>query len=259
MAAVLACGPESVISHRTAAQHWRLQARRAGPIEISVPVAVDRRPRGALLHRRRSLAPGDRTVHVGIPTPVTTPIRTLVDIATQLGERQLEAAVNEADKRDLAHPEELRNALDGMTRQPGVGRLRRLLDRRVFRLTDSQLERTFLGLVRSWGLPVPETRRVVNGFRVDFYWRALGLVVETDGLRYHRTPAQQTKDRLRDQAHTAGWLDDHQVHSRPDPLRTGGSAPGPERRHCPPGRTPRCRLACIGCAGGTPSPILIRG
>jgi very-short-patch-repair endonuclease len=204
MAAVLACGPESVISHRTAAQHWRLQARRAGPIEISAPVAVDRRPRGVLLHRRRSLAPGDRTVHVGIP--VTTPIRTLVDIATQLGERQLEAAVNEADKRDLAHPEELRNALDGMTRQPGVGRLRRLLDRRVFRLTDSQLERTFLGLVRSWGLPVPETRRVVNGFRVDFYWRALGLVVETDGLRYHRTPAQQTKDRLRDQAHTAAGL-----------------------------------------------------
>jgi very-short-patch-repair endonuclease len=46
----------------------------------------------------------------------------------------------------------------------------------------------------------------VNGFRVDFYWPELGLVVETDGLRYHRTPAQQTRDRLRDQAHAAAGL-----------------------------------------------------
>jgi very-short-patch-repair endonuclease len=43
----------------------------------------------------------------------------------------------------------------------------------------------------------------VNGFDVDFYWPDLDLVVETDGLRYHRTPAQQTRDRLRDQTHLA--------------------------------------------------------
>jgi very-short-patch-repair endonuclease len=46
----------------------------------------------------------------------------------------------------------------------------------------------------------------VNGFRVDFYWSELGLVVETDGLRYHRTPAQQAKDRIRDQAHIAAGM-----------------------------------------------------
>jgi very-short-patch-repair endonuclease len=46
----------------------------------------------------------------------------------------------------------------------------------------------------------------VNGFRVDFYWPELGLVVETDGLTYHRTPAQQAEDRRRDQAHTAAGL-----------------------------------------------------
>ena len=47
---------------------------------------------------------------------------------------------------------------------------------------------------------------MVNGFKVDFYWPELGLVVETDGLRYHRTPAEQARDRLRDQAHTAAGL-----------------------------------------------------
>ncbi|HSR22622.1 MAG TPA: DUF559 domain-containing protein, partial [Candidatus Eisenbacteria bacterium] len=45
-----------------------------------------------------------------------------------------------------------------------------------------------------------------NGFRVDFHWPELALVVETDGLRYHRTPAQQARDRLRDQAHASAGL-----------------------------------------------------
>jgi very-short-patch-repair endonuclease len=50
------------------------------------------------------------------------------------------------------------------------------------------------------------TKQWVNGFEVDFYWPGLGLVVETDGLRYHRTPAEQARDRLRDQAHTAAGM-----------------------------------------------------
>lgn len=61
-------------------------------------------------------------------------------------------------------------------------------------------------LVRRAGLPQPETGRCVNGFEVDFYWPDLALVVETDGLRYHRAPAQQARDRVRDQAHAAAGL-----------------------------------------------------
>ena len=53
---------------------------------------------------------------------------------------------------------------------------------------------------------MPLTRVRVNGYEVDFYWPDLGLVVETDGLAYHRTPAQQAADRVRDQAHTAAGL-----------------------------------------------------
>ena len=51
---------------------------------------------------------------------------------------------------------------------------------------------------------MPETGREINGFRVDFFWRELGLVVETDGLRYQRTPSQQARDHRRDQIHAAG-------------------------------------------------------
>jgi very-short-patch-repair endonuclease len=118
----------------------------------------------------------------------------------------LEAAINQADKLDLIRPDLLRAALEEMRGQDGVRLLRRLLDRRTFRLTDSELERRFLGLIRSARLPRPETRKLVNGFRVDFHWPDLGLIVETDGLRYHRTPAQQARDRRRDQAHTAAGL-----------------------------------------------------
>ena len=73
-------------------------------------------------------------------------------------------------------------------------------------LTDSELERRFLPIARRAGLPPPQTGRPVNGFKADFFWPELGLVVETDGLRYHRTPIQQTRDRVRDQAHAAAGL-----------------------------------------------------
>ena len=81
-----------------------------------------------------------------------------------------------------------------------------MLDRRTLSLTDSELERRFLSIAREAGLPQPQTQHDVNGFTVDFYWPDLGLVVETDGLRYHRTPAAQARDRLRDQALTAAGL-----------------------------------------------------
>jgi very-short-patch-repair endonuclease len=130
----------------------------------------------------------------------------LIDIATQLEPDQLEAAINEADKLDLIDPEELRLAIDRAVHRPGVRALRRSLDRRTFRLTDSELERRFLRLIRKARLPLPQTGQCVNGFKIDFYWPELRLVVETDGLRYHRTTAQQTRDRVRDQTHTAAGL-----------------------------------------------------
>jgi very-short-patch-repair endonuclease len=204
MAAVLSCGPEAALSHESAAALWEIWPERRGEIEVSVPAGRFPRRPGIAIHRRASLSAEERTRRDGIP--VTTPVCTLVDLATRLRRDQLEAAVNEADKRGLSDPETLRSAIDAMERRPGVPALRRMLDSRTFTITDSELERRFLPVARRAGLPGPETGRVVNGFRVDFYWPELGLVVETDGLRYHRTPAQQARDRLRDQTHAAAGL-----------------------------------------------------
>jgi very-short-patch-repair endonuclease len=130
-------------------------------------------------------------------------VRTLLDVACGLGDGPIERIVNEADRVDLIDPETLRGELRAYRGQRGVARLRLLLDRRTFRLTDSELERWFLPEVRRAGMPLPLTRQRLNGFKVDFFWPGLRLVVETDGLRYHRTPAQQARDRVRDQAHLA--------------------------------------------------------
>ena len=166
-----------------------------------MPGHVLRRHAGIVVRRRASF---EATSHEGIP--VTTPICTLVDEAAMLAPNELEAAVNQADSLDLVDPEELRAALDEIGPRRGVPPLRRLLDRRTFVLTDSELERLILPLARRAGLSRPETRCWVNRFKVDFHWPDLGLIVETDGLRYHRTAAKQAEDRLRDQVHAAAGL-----------------------------------------------------
>jgi very-short-patch-repair endonuclease len=201
LAAVLSCGPGAALSHLDAAALWKMLAKRAGPIHVSVAAPADPRRDGVVVHRRAGF---ETTIRSGIP--VTTPACTLVDLASRLTRDHLEAAVNEADKRDLIDPEALRTALDGMAGRRGAAALRRALDRPTFAVTDSELERRFLPIARRAGLPQPQTGVRLNGFKVDFYWPDLGLVVETDGLRYHRTPGEQARDRLRDQAHTAAGL-----------------------------------------------------
>lgn len=204
MAALLACGQGAVLSHFSAAALWRIGFEQRGVIDISLPSHSHRAVFGLRIHRRPSLRSCDVTAEFGIP--VTTPVQTLIDMALRLDRRGAERMINEADKYDLVHPPELREVLEERVGEPGVARLREILDRRTFRLTKEELERRFLPLARKAGLPVPLTGQWVNEFEVDFYWPDLGLVVETDGLRYHRTPAEQARDRLRDQAHTAAGL-----------------------------------------------------
>jgi very-short-patch-repair endonuclease len=205
LAAVLTCGHGAVLSDGSAGALLEILPRHVGPIDVSVSARVARRGRpGIAVHRRAWLAAEDCFEHRGIP--VTRPARTLVDLATCLDQETLERAIGEADKRNLIDPGSLRRELDRFAGRPGVAALRETLDRHTFTLTDSALERRLLPLVRDVGLRPPQTQQRLNGFRVDFYWPDLGLVVETDGLRYHRTPAQQAHDRVRDQTHAAAGL-----------------------------------------------------
>ena len=204
MAAVLACGEGAMLSHGSAAALWGIGVERRGRIDISIRRRGEHRRAGLRVRSRPSLPAADVTRRNRIP--VTTPARTLLDQATELGPVALERAVNDADKRDLIDPEALREALERYTGEPGVQVLRTLLDKHTFQLSDSDLEIYFRPIARAAGLPQPLSKEPVNGFEVDFFWPDLGLVIETDGLRYHRTPLAQARDHRRDQTHTATGL-----------------------------------------------------
>lgn len=204
MAAVLACGEEAMLSHRSAAALWGFGEEHPDYIEISARRHHKVRRIGLRVHDRAGLWNRDVAAHRGIP--VTSPVRTFLDLATVTGPKTIERAINDADKLDVIDADSLRRALEDYPGQPGIRLLRHVLDKDTFRLSDDELERLFRPLAAAAGLPAPLTKVMVDEFEADFFWPELGLVVETDGWRYHRTPSAQTRDALRFQRHVASGL-----------------------------------------------------
>lgn len=244
IAAVLSCGDQALLSHRSAAALWGI-LRPFNDIDVEVVVPRDnvRRRPGITVHRRTNAS--TRRVVDGIP--VTDVVTTLVDLATCVGDALLVRAINQADHLDLIDAHELSSLVESLPRRSGLVRLRSLLDEQGSGFADTLLELKFLRLVRVVGLPAPELQVYVNGFRVDFYWPQLGLVVETDGPRDHRTPAQQSRDRERDQTHAAAGLTslrftEAQVRHEPDRVQATLAAVGGRLRAQAGLRAERTRL-----------------
>lgn len=222
MAAVLAGGEVAALSHRSAAALWEIGEEAPGRIDVSVRRRCELHRAGILFRGRPALSPQNILLRDDIP--LTSPTQTLLDLATELEPIPLERAINETDKRGLLDPEALRGELEHRGGQPGVRPLRRLLDKLFFRLSDSDLEIYFRRIVRRAKVPMPMSKQRVNGFEVDFFWPQLGLVVETDGLRYHRTPSAQLKDARRDRAHIIAGMTPlrfthYEVRYEPDRVR----------------------------------------
>jgi very-short-patch-repair endonuclease len=198
LAAVLACGEGAVLSHRSAAALWQLLPYPAtsAPIDVTV-IAVDRRRPGIRVHRVISLEPDEVTTHKGIP--VTTPARTMLDLAADEAERDLEQALAAVER---SHKTSRAKLLSLLTRYPGrrgAPTLRALLDADSRpALTRSEAEERFLALVTKAKLPPPEVNVRLADFEVDFLWREQRLVVEVDGYAHHADRASFEADRARD-------------------------------------------------------------
>jgi hypothetical protein len=199
MAAVLALGGNAVLSHATAARAWELRPSE-GTIHVTVPGDAGRRRRtGLRVHRSRALTPSDTTTHRGIP--ITTPARTIVDLARTLTGRPLEQALDLADRRRLIDFGEFK-------RRPIPSSLQAVLSLYTAgaTVTRSEMEERFLALCDEHGLPRPEVNTRIEGEEVDFAWPGQRLIVEVDGYAYHRSPTAFESDRERDvKLVLAGW------------------------------------------------------
>ena len=197
MAACLACGPHSAISHGSAAALWGIlpSVPDGSVIEVSVPQGHHVRP-GIILHRLSTLRGDERTRLDGVP--ITTPARTLLDLAVAAQPRTIEQALDEAVARRLVTAPDVRRILERHEGRPGTRRLRAVLDRDHPAFTRSEAEERFLELVRGAHLKTPETNVRIGRHQVDVLWRAERLVVEIDGYAFHSSRRAFERDRLRD-------------------------------------------------------------
>jgi hypothetical protein len=199
LAAVWAYGPNAGLSHRAAAAAWNLRAFGGGDIDVTV------RARSAVQRSSTRLHLTSRPLEIERIDllPVTTPARTLLDLAGILPPHAVESALKEADVLGLFDLTALRAVVEAHPCHPGRATLTALLDAAAhteLALTLSELEARFRGLCADHALPQPAANATPLGFRVDFFWVAAGLVVETDGWQTHRTRAAFEEDRARDQA-----------------------------------------------------------
>jgi hypothetical protein len=170
-AAVLAGGPGSFVSHRSAMAVWHL-----APVDDDLAIDVTvrssgRGPRpGLRIHRSRLVEAGDVRHLRGLP--VASPARALIDFAEEAGDRELERGIHEALARNLVNARTLLIQARRFRGRRGVTRIRRIVDESDHpMLTRSEAEERFLALIRSGELPTPEVNVLVDGYQVDFLWR----------------------------------------------------------------------------------------
>jgi Transcriptional regulator, AbiEi antitoxin/Protein of unknown function (DUF559) len=205
-AAVLACGPGAALSDRAAGAAWEIRRTSAALIDVTVP-ASGRAIRPGIRLRSRPSLPADEVTELN-GLPITTPARTLLDLAASgLNRTRLELAVDRAEKQRLLDFADLRALLDRYAGAPGTPSLKAVLASYTDPLdVRSELEVLVLELCDAHGLPRPLVNCVIEGAVRDFCWPSRRLVVEADSFAWHSSPAALNADRERDVALTlAGW------------------------------------------------------
>jgi hypothetical protein len=195
MAAVLACGPSAVLSHRPAAALWDLRRLSTGLVEVTTPGRQS--PRGIRAHRVRRLHPDDCTIRDGIP--VTTVARTVLDLAETLTPRELVRVLEQAERLQIFDLNAIHAA---MARNPGRHGAKPLRQALAQMTPDpprinSAWERDLLDFCDDHGIPKPELNVMVEGYEVDALWADKKLVVELDSYAFHRSRRAFEQDRRR--------------------------------------------------------------
>lgn len=206
MAAVLACGPKAVLSHRSAADLLGLRPCSRRAVDVTAPGRAGKERKGIDVHRATGLDDRDVTTVRGIP--ITTVARTLLELAATIDRTALERAIEQAEKLRIFDLTAVVDAISRAGNRRGATALREATAAYTPEpaFTRSELEKRFLALCRTTGVPMPRTNNATKGDEVDFTWPDRRLMVEADSIRHHGTRAAFERDRRRDQQLTAaGW------------------------------------------------------
>jgi len=195
MAAVKACGDGAVLCGKAAAYLLGILKGEPPPPEVAAP--TQRRIRGVRTRRERHPLPRNIGATTWRGIPVTSPARTLVDLAALLSKDALARACHEAGVRHRTTPAQVEAVLAVRTNSPGAGKLRAIL-RGDTPVTLSKLEKRFLEHVREIERPLPETNRLAGSRRVDCRWPEHRLTVELDSYTYHHSRHAWEQDRRRE-------------------------------------------------------------
>jgi very-short-patch-repair endonuclease len=226
MAAVLAAGPDTVLSHRSAGALWRVVPRRPLVPEVTRPRKFGRLE-GVVGHRM-PLPPDEVAEAEGIP--VTTAARVVFDLAAMATPREVERAFHELEVRRLWGPVSVRGLVERYPGHRGVTVLRGLLASRApIGITRNEFEEAFVTLLDAHGLPKPRFNATISVrgrfFEADAFWGRERLIAELDGGGAHQTDIAFHSDRKRDRVLLAeGWrttrITWHQLRDEPAEVAT---------------------------------------
>lgn len=206
-AAILAFAGERFLSHRTGLELWEMLPRRHDRMpEVTLVGRKRRGPKGVRVHFAQELGAEERALVHGLP--VTSPIQSLVDFAASAPDREVASAYEEGLIRNLYTRDDVGAAINRYAGRRGVGKLRALYERDAPpTVTIGEAHRRLLELIRTSGLPHPESEVQIGRHRVDLLWRRERVIVEMDGAAFHSTPARLERDKRRDaELHAQGYV-----------------------------------------------------
>jgi very-short-patch-repair endonuclease len=207
MAAVLACGKRAWLSWLAAAMHLEFMRWEERLPDVTVVATTARRVEGIRVHRARSLHWRDTMIHKGIP--VTSPARTLLDLAVVLSPKGLRTAARRAQATHRVSVRQLREVVVRSKGHPGCGALWALIEDGPAP-TRSDLEDLLLDLLDNAGIPRPEVNAPLRiGGRTiipDFLWRDRRFAIEADSRRWHEHKLVREEDAVKQAIlESCGW------------------------------------------------------
>jgi hypothetical protein len=198
IAALLAIGPDPLLSHHSSAARQDLLAA-PSVVHVSISTRVHRRLVGVVVHRPRRIDPEDRIRVDGLP--MTSVPRTVLDLAEFLPAHRLATVVDAADRNGVFDFVAIEGAMRRYRGHRGVKRLRGIIGSYVSTPRANEgIERKFQLLLHEFGLPIPELNVLVEGLIVDCWWPNARFVVELDSREWHRTWRAHERDRKSDAA-----------------------------------------------------------